>query len=123
MTAISLDATKEFWRHERPKIPWMGGSRENPKLTKVGDPVMAGISLAGGLAFFNTVSSNKLVCLDTQTGQVLKEISIGPVLSSPSISHGKVYVGAGNSLFESVFMPNSKHGQLLVFGLPDSAAN
>lgn len=119
VTAISTDSTVEFWRHERPKIPWMGGSQDKPKLTNVGDPVMAGISLAGGLAFFNTVSSNKLVCLDTETGQVLKEFAIGPVLSSPSISHGKVYVGTGNSLFGSVFMPNSKTGQLLVFGLPE----
>lgn len=118
VTAISLDTTSEYWRHERPKIPWMGGSEDKPLLTDVGDPVMAGISLAGGLAFFNTVSSNKLVCLDTQSGKVLKEIPIGPVLSSPSISHGKVYVGTGNSLFGSVFMPNTTTGQLLVFGLP-----
>ena len=120
VTAISLDSTEEFWRHERPKIPWMGGTAEKPALTNVGDPVLAGISLAGGLAFFSTVSSNQLVCLDTETGQVLKEIPIGPVLSSPAISHGKVYVGTGNTLFGSAFFPNTKTGQLLVFGLSET---
>ncbi|MBX3423136.1 MAG: PQQ-binding-like beta-propeller repeat protein [Pirellulaceae bacterium] len=118
VTAISLDATQEFWRHERPKIPWLGGTAENPRYTNVGDPVVAGISLAGGVAFFNAVSSNLLVCLDTQTGQVLKEIPIGPVLSSPAISNGKVYVGTGNTLFGMMSFPTSKTGQLLVFGLP-----
>jgi len=122
VTAISLDAMAEYWRHERPKIPWMGGSEEKPRLTNVGDPVMAGISLAGGLAFFNTISSNKLVCLNTATGESLKEFPIGPVLSSPSISHGKVYVGTGNTLFGSTFYPTSQTGELLVFGLPEGTS-
>ena len=117
VTAISLDSKQEIWRHERPKIPWMGGTEEKPKLTNVGDPIMSGISLAGGLAFCTTMSSNRLLCLDSETGELLKDFPIGPVLSSPSISKGKVYVGTGNTLFGSTFYPSRFTGELLVFGL------
>lgn len=118
VTAISLDSTEEIWRHERPKIAWLGGTAENPRYTDVGDPVVAGISLAGGLAFFNAVNSSLLVCLDAESGELLKEIPVGPVLSSPAISHGKLYVGTGNTLFGLMSFPTSRTGRLLVFGLP-----
>jgi outer membrane protein assembly factor BamB len=121
VTAISLDTKQEFWRHERPKIAWMGGTKQRPHLKDVGDPVMAGVSLAGGVAYFTTISSNKLLCISTETGALLKEFSIGPVLSSPSISNGQVYVGTGNTLFGSTFYPTSKTGALLVYGLPDES--
>ena len=45
-----------------------------------------------------------------------------PVLSSPSISNGKVYLGAGNTLFSNspraAYFRKKLTGELLVFGFP-----
>ena len=121
VTAISLDTQKEFWRHERPKIDWIGGTKAKPLFKSCGDPIASGIALANGLAFCTTFSSNKLLCLDVETGNLLKEFSIGPVLCGPSISRGRVYVGSGNTAFsnspEEAYFPKKFTGELLVFGL------
>jgi len=44
------------------------------------------------------LASGKLIALDAATGDVLKEIGLGPVWSGPSVSRGRVYVGTGNTL-------------------------
>ena len=74
----------ENWRHERPKVTAVGGTKEKPAFTDVGDPVASGIAVANGVAYFTTTVSNKLVALDTATGAVLKEIDLGPVWCGPS---------------------------------------
>ena len=79
MVSLSLDSTKEYWRHERPKVAAVGGSKEKPAFTDVGDPVGSGIALANGVAYFTTTVSNKLVAVDASTGRSLKEIDLGPV--------------------------------------------
>jgi polyvinyl alcohol dehydrogenase (cytochrome) len=124
VVSISLDTRQEFWRHERPKVPAVGGSPEQPFYTDVGDPVASGIALAGGVAFFTTTVSNRLVALDAATGQVLKEIDLGPVWCGPSVSRGRVYVGSGNILFapgdpEEAYFPKRLTGTLFCFGLPE----
>ena len=78
VVSISLDTTEENWRHERPKVKAVGGTTEKPAFRNVGDPVASGIALANGVAYFTTTVSNKLVALDTATGQVLKEIELAP---------------------------------------------
>ncbi len=125
VVSISLDTRTENWRHERPKVPTVGGTAEKPAFTDVGDPVASGIAIANGVAYFTTVVSNKLVALDTATGSVLKEIDINePVWCGPVVSRGRVYVGTGNLLFaagnpQEAYFPKSVTGVVISFGLPD----
>lgn len=123
VVSISLDTTKENWRHERRKVAAVGGTKEKPAFTNVGDPVGSGIALANGVAFFTTTVSNKLVALDTASGRVLKEIHLGAVWCGPSVSRGRVYVGSGNLLFapgdpREEYFPKAYTGTLYSFGLP-----
>jgi polyvinyl alcohol dehydrogenase (cytochrome) len=122
VAAISLDTQTEHWRHERPKVASLGGPAPKPLYTSVGDPVASGIAIAGNVAFFTTVASGKLVALDAATGNLIKEIDLGPVWSGPSVSRGRVYVGTGNTLFSpadyEVFFPKQNTGVLYCFGLP-----
>jgi polyvinyl alcohol dehydrogenase (cytochrome) len=124
VVAFSLDTRTEKWRHERPKMPSMGGPPPKPVYTDVGDPVASGIALANGVVFFTTVASGKLVALDADTGAVLNEIELGPVWSGPSVSRGRVYVGTGNTLFSpsdhEAFFPKKYAGVLYSFGVPGS---
>ena len=80
------------------------------------------VSLANGVLYFTTVSSNKLVALDVVTGKTLNEIHLGPVFAGPSVSRGRVYIGTGNTVFirksfEGYF-PKKDTGVLYSFGLP-----
>jgi outer membrane protein assembly factor BamB len=78
--------------------------------------------VANGVIYFTTVASGKLIALDATTGDLLKEIDVGPVWSGPSISRGRVYVGTGNIQLtpseEEVFFPKKFTGALYCFGLP-----
>jgi polyvinyl alcohol dehydrogenase (cytochrome) len=123
IVSISLDTRKENWRHERPKVAAVGGTKEKPAFTDVGDPVASGIALANGVAYFTTTVSNKLVAVDAATGKVLKEIDLGPVWCGPTVSRGRVYVGTGNLLFapgepREAYFPKSATGTVRSFGLP-----
>jgi hypothetical protein len=88
VTSVAIDLTTEKWRHERPLVTWVGGTRENPLFRNTGDPVASGIALANGVGYFTTFSSNKLVAVDLKNGKSLKEIYLGPVLAGPSVSRG-----------------------------------
>ena len=122
VTATSVDLSSEFWRHERPKIPAIGGTPDSPMYRDIGDPVASGIAVGNGVAYFTTASSGKLIALDAGTGSVLKEIELGPVFAGPSLSRGRVYVGGGNTLFSSNplegFFPKKYTGRFRCFGLP-----
>ena len=111
VTSISTDTKTERWRHERPKVPWVGGTKEKPLFRNTGDPVASGVAIANGLAFFTTLSSNKLVALNASTGELLKEIQLGPVLAGPSVSRGRVYIA-------EAYFPKRPTGFLYSFGLP-----
>ena len=122
VTSISLDTKVENWRHERPKVDWIGGTKEKPLFRNCGDPVASGIAVANGCLFFTTLTSNKLVVLNASNGDVLKEIYLGPVLSGPAVSRGRVYVGTGNTKFMNhdieAYFPKSALGTLYSFGIP-----
>jgi glucose dehydrogenase len=123
VVSISLDTRTEYWRHERPIVKAVGGTPAKPQFTDVGDPVASGIALANGVAYFTTTVSNQLVALDTASGTVRKEIPLGPVWCGPSVSRGRVYVGAGNLLFapqdpREGYFPKGLTGILYSFGLP-----
>jgi polyvinyl alcohol dehydrogenase (cytochrome) len=122
VVALSLDTRRELWRHERPKVPSVGGPPPKRVYRDVGDPVASGIALANGVVYFTTVTSGKLVALDASSGELLKEVEIGPVWSGPSVSRGRVYVGTGNTLFTPLdaesYFPKKRTGVLFSFGLP-----
>lgn len=126
VTATSADLTAERWRHERPKIPEIGGTPGKPMYTDVGDIVGSGIAVGNGVAYFTAVGSGKLVALDAATGKVLKEVALGPVFAGPALSRGRVYVGGGNTLFTpspfEAFFPKQYTGSVRCFGLPDDDA-
>ena len=121
VTSISLDTATENWRHERPKVDWVGGTEQNPLVTNCGDPVASGIAVANGCLFFTTFTSNQLVALNASSGEVLKEIYLGPVLAGPSVSRGRVYIGTGNAKFIDddieAYFPKSSTGILYSFGV------
>ena len=122
VVALSLDLETERWRHERPRIPSLGGPPPKPVHENAGDPVASGIAVANGVLYFTAVASGKLVVVHAGTGKVLKEVELGPVFSGPSVSRGRVFVGTGNTLFtpadfESYF-PKKSTGVLYSFGLP-----
>lgn len=125
VTATSADLTSEHWRHERPKIPEMGGTPGKPMYKDVGDIVGSGIALGNGVAYFTAVGSGKLIALDMGSGKVLKEIALGPVFCGPSLSRGRVYVGGGNTLWTpgefECFFPKQYTGNVRCFGLPNEA--
>ncbi|MEO2045364.1 MAG: ThuA domain-containing protein [Pirellulales bacterium] len=126
VTAISSDTERENWRHERPKVPWVGGTKDKPLFRNTGDPVASGIAVANGVVYFTTFSSNKLVAIDATTGKSLREIYLGPILCGPSVSRGRVYVGTGNTHFEDgpaeAYFPKRDTGVLYCFGLPGDDA-
>jgi polyvinyl alcohol dehydrogenase (cytochrome) len=123
VTATSVDLARELWRHERPRIPEMGGTPGKPMYRDVGDVVASGIAVGNGVAYFTAVGSGKLIALDAATGALLKEITIGPVFAGPSLSRGRVYIGGGNTLFSpspfESFFPKKWTGSVQCFGLPD----
>jgi outer membrane protein assembly factor BamB/dienelactone hydrolase len=125
VTATTVDLKTELWRHERPKIPEMGGTKDKPMYKDVGDIVGSGVAVGNGVAYFTAVGSGKLIALDAATGQVLKEIDLGPVFCGPSLSRGRVYVGGGNTLWSpgeyECFFPKQYTGSVRCFGLPDEA--
>ena len=41
VVAISMDTKTERWRHERPRIPSLGGPAPKPVFTDIGDPEQA----------------------------------------------------------------------------------
>ncbi len=122
VTATSADLATELWRHERPKIPEMGGTPGKPLYRDVGDIVASGIAVGNGVVYFTAVGSGKLLALNAATGAVLKEIELGPVFGGPSLSRGRVYIGGGNTLFTpsefECFLPKQYTGSVRCFGLP-----
>jgi outer membrane protein assembly factor BamB len=122
VTSLSLDTKSEHWRHERPKVASLGGPPPKPVFTDAGDFVGSGIAVANGVVYFTAVASGKLLALDALTGDLLKEIPLGPVWSGPSVSRGRVYVGTGNTQFTptdyEAFFPKKYTGVLISFGLP-----
>jgi glucose dehydrogenase len=122
VTATSVDLATERWRHERQRIPKMGGTPEKPMYRDVGDVVASGIAAGNGVVYFTAVGSGKLIALNAATGAVLKEITLGPVFAGPSLSRGRVYVGGGNTLFTpseyECFFPKKYTGSVHCFGLP-----
>lgn len=123
VTATSVDLATEHWRHERPKIAEMGVTPGKPIYFDVGDIVGSGIAVGNGVAYFTTVGSGKLLAVNSETGETLKEIKLGPVFAGPALSRGHVYVGGGNVLWTPAdfecFFPKQYFGSVRCFGQPE----
>ncbi len=121
VVAVSTDTRTEYWRHERPKIETIGGPNPIPVYENVGDPIGSGLAVAYGVVYCTTASSGKLLALDAETGDLLKEVALGPTWCGPSVSRGRVYVGTGNTVFtpypHESFFPKKYTGELISFGL------
>jgi outer membrane protein assembly factor BamB len=121
VVCISADTRAEVWRHERPKAAPAGNGLKL-LLKEVGDPVASGVAVANGVVYFTTTVSRKLIALDSQSGERLKEIELGAVWSGPAVSRGRVYVGTGNILFSSAgaltLFPYEPNGAVISLGLP-----
>ena len=121
VVCISGDTRTERWRHERPKTA-PAGKRLQLLFKEVGDPIASGVAVANGVVYFTTTVSKKLIVLDSATGDVLKDIELGPVWSGPAISRGRVYVGTGNVMFSSPgdfsLFPHQPNGAVVALGLP-----
>jgi polyvinyl alcohol dehydrogenase (cytochrome) len=79
-----------------------GGSTQTVRLQPSDEGGSFGSALVTGdtvFIDFTAVASGKLVVLNAATGALLKEITLGPVWSGPSVSRGRVYVGTGNTPF------------------------
>jgi polyvinyl alcohol dehydrogenase (cytochrome) len=120
VVSISADTRAERWRHERPKTA-PAGSALKLLFREVGDPIASGIAVANGVVYFTTTISKKLIVLDADSGNLLKEIELGPVWSGPAVSRGRVYVGTGNILFSSPgnmsLFPHQPNGAVVSLGL------
>jgi polyvinyl alcohol dehydrogenase (cytochrome) len=132
VTAVRPNALSVYWRHERPQlpVPWM---TDPAKLQISGDPVASGIAVAGGVCFFTTTVSGKLVAVRADSGELLTEIKLEePVWCGPSVSRDRVYVGTGGIVldFGILFSPEqyrfnfplSREGAVYSFGLPGEDA-
>ena len=123
VVSISLDTRTENWRHERPKVAAVGGTKAKPAFTDVGDPVASGIALANGVAYFTTTVSGKLVALDTADGQAAQGDRPRPGLVRPVgvarpglRRHGQHAVRAVDA--KEAYFPKRLTGTLYSFGLP-----
>ncbi len=128
VVALSLDARTEAWRHERPTYTRPHRLDPSKQFHDVGDPVAAGLAVAGGVVYFTSVMSGQLTALDARTGDVLVALDVGPVWSGPSVSRGRVYVGTGMygiideemiRRFIDPWFAVQDHGVVFSFGLPD----
>ena len=122
VVALSADLSIEYWRHERPKLERVGGPPPISVYENVGDPVASGLAVTREVVYCTTASSGKLLAIDAKTGELLKDIAIGPTWCGPSVSRGRVYVGTGNTLFtpspQESYFPKKYTGELICFGLP-----
>ncbi len=96
--ALSAGLSREVWRFSTP-----------------GSPFISGVAVAGSVVY--AVSAlGALYALRASDGDVLAEIQLGPTVSGPSVSRGRVYVGTGNLIIRS--LPTNAAGTITALGLP-----
>ena len=80
---------------------------------------MSGVALAGGVAYAVSAGEGVLHALDLASGAPLAAISLGPTVSGPSVSRGRVFVGTGNLIITS--LPMEAAGTITALGLGGAA--
>jgi len=96
--ALAADLSSELWRFDTP-----------------GSPFMSGVAVAGGVAYAMSAGEGVLHALDLASGAPLAAISLGPTVSGPSVSRGRVFVGTGNLIITS--LPMEAAGTITALGL------
>ncbi len=97
--ALSPGLSRELWRFETP-----------------GSPFLSGVAVAGGVVYAVSSALGTLFALSASDGDVLAEIQLGPTVSGPSVSRGRVYIGTGNLIIRS--LPTNAAGTITALGLP-----
>jgi len=97
--ALSAGLSREVWRFETP-----------------GSPFLSGVAVAGGVVYAVSSALGTLYALRASDGDVLAEIALGPTVSGPSVSRGRVYVGTGNLIIRS--LPTNAVGTITALSVP-----
>jgi polyvinyl alcohol dehydrogenase (cytochrome) len=100
---LASDLSGELWRFETP-----------------GSPFISGVALAAGVAYAVSAGEGMLYAIDTESGEALAKISLGPTVSGPSVSRGRVFVGTGNMIIQS--LPTEPAGTITALGLSGRSA-
>ena len=93
-----------------------GRGRELWRFDTTGSPFIAGIAVAAGVVYGVSSGTGTLYALDTEDGTALASIELGPGAGSPSVAHGHVYVGTGNTLLFA--LPTSTTGTITSLAVP-----
>ncbi len=101
--ALASDLTSELWRFETP-----------------GSPFMSGVALAAGVAYAVSSADGVLHAIDVASGAPLAQVTLAPAVSGPSVSRGRVFVGTGNLVIQS--LPTSATGTITALGLGGAAS-
>jgi outer membrane protein assembly factor BamB len=96
--ALSPGLKRELWRFDTP-----------------GSPFLSGVAVAGGVVYAVSSREGTLYALHALTGAPLAAVTLGPAVSGPSVSRGRVYVGTGNTLITS--LPQQAQGTITALGL------
>lgn len=101
--AFNGGATQELWRFNTP-----GGAD------------LSGVAVANGVVYFSS-TDGKLYALRASNGAPLAQLAFGAHTSGPSVSDGRVYVGAGDSI-SYFFFGVPTPGSIVALGVPGQAA-
>lgn len=66
------------------------------RLSTPASPMMAGVAVSNGVVYADASRQGILYALNSDTGEHLAEVHIGPSVSGPSVAHGKVFIGYGD---------------------------
>ncbi|HTV23454.1 MAG TPA: PQQ-binding-like beta-propeller repeat protein [Polyangiaceae bacterium] len=97
--ALSAGLSREVWRFETP-----------------GSPFISGVTVAGGVVYAVSSALGTLYALRASDGRELAQVQLGPTVSGPSVSRGRVYVGTGNLIIRS--LPTNAVGTITALGVP-----
>lgn len=95
LIAISGDGTRVLWDFQTPN-----------------SPNAAGVAVAGGVVYFQSLVDGGLYALNARSGALLSRVTVGAGSSGPAVSCGRVYVGTGSFL-----APATAPGSIVALGL------
>ena len=99
--AISPDGTQELWHFD------------------TAGPIIAGVAVANGVVYVQSLDG-QFYALEADSGALLLQMNSGGQASGPSISRGRIYLGAGDvmsSVFDFFHVPEG--GAVIALGLSD----
>lgn len=86
---------------------------------RVAGAIVAGAAVANGVVYVQSLDG-EFYALDAATGALLHQMTSGGQSSGPSISRGRIYLGAGDvmaSVFNVFHVPVG--GAIIALGLPE----